>query len=331
MQTWCSSPSSKGLWLLTALLLTGCAATSSHPYYDRFRGQADDADRPGTVPPALVERPDRVEPPTTTAAQPGVAQRFAIVVGISRYRDSRIPPLRYAAADAKAFYDWLVSTGGGRYAPDHVRLMLDGQATAAGIREALFVWAKQAIEEDMLTIYFACHGSPESPDSTENLFLLPYDTDYDHIAATGFPMWDIETAMRRFITARKIVVIADACHAGGVGAGFGDTRRGVGVVEVGLVSSGLQSLSAVGDGVAVLTATGADQMSQESTQWGGGHGVFTHSLLVGLGGEADYNEDGQVTLGEMIPYLSETVRRETRNAQCPEIAGKFDPALTIAH
>jgi hypothetical protein len=48
-----------------------------------------------------------------------------------------------------------------------------------------------------------------------------------------------------------------------------------------------------------------------------------------LNGEADYNKDSKVTLGELIPYLSEQVRRETRNAQLPTIAGKFDPALSI--
>jgi hypothetical protein len=36
-----------------------------------------------------------------------------------------------------------------------------------------------------------------------------------------------------------------------------------------------------------------------------------------------------VTLGELIPYVSEHVRRETSNAQSPEVAGKFDPALTL--
>ena len=52
-------------------------------------------------------------------------------------------------------------------------------------------------------------------------------------------------------------------------------------------------------------------------------------LLKGLGGDADYNRDGRVTLGEIIPYLSEKVRRETGNAQSPTVAGKFDPALSI--
>ena len=181
----------------------------------------------------------------------------------------------------------------------------------------------------MVTIYFAGHGSPESPDSPNNLFLLPYDAVYDNVATTGFPMWDIETALKRFIKAKKVVVIADACHSGGVGQSFDIARRGDRSIQINPINSGLQNLSQIGDGIAVISASDDKQFSQEGQQWGNGHGVFTYYLLRGIHGDADYNRDGHVTLGELIPYLSEKVRRETRNAQSPTVSGKFDPALSI--
>jgi hypothetical protein len=257
------------------------------------------------------------------------AQKWAVVIGITKYKDSRIAGLRYASADARSFHDWLISQQGGGYAPSRVRLLLDSGATAQSIRSALFNWLKQALEEDMVTIYFAGHGSPESPDSPNNLFLLPFDADYDDVATTGFPMWDIETALKRFIKAKRVVVLADACHSGGVGQGFDVARRASRGIEINPISSALQNLSKIGDGVAVISASDEKQFSQESQSWGGGHGVFTYFLLKGLNGDADYNKDGRVTLGELIPYLSEHVRRETRNAQSPTVAGKFDPALSI--
>jgi uncharacterized caspase-like protein len=256
-------------------------------------------------------------------------QKWAVVIGISKYKDSRIAGLRYASVDAHSFYDWLISQQGGGYAPSRVRLLLDSRATTQSIRNALFNWLKQALEEDFVTIYFAGHGSPESPDSTNNLFLLPFDANYDDVATTGFPMWDIETALKRFIKARKVVVIADACHSGGVGQAFDIARRGSRGVEINPISSGLQNLSKVNDGIAVISASDDKQFSQESQSWGGGHGVFTYFLLKGLKGDADYNKDGRVTLGELIPYLSEQVRRETRNTQSPTVSGKFDPAMSI--
>jgi hypothetical protein len=254
---------------------------------------------------------------------------WAVVIGVSNYLDSKIPSLRYASNDANSFYQWLIAPDGGRYASSRVKLLIDKDATGVYMKKALFEWLKQALEEDAVTIYFAGHGSPESPDSPENLFLLPYDAEYDSIATTGFPMWDIETALKRFIRAQKVVVIADACHAAGVGQSFDIARRASRGITVNPISSGLQSLSQVGDGICVISASDAKQLSQESRNWGGGHGVFTYFLLQGLKGEADYNKDGRVTLGELIPYLSEQVRRATKNAQSPTVAGKFDPALSI--
>jgi len=338
-----------------ALMCSGCATAPSHPYYNRFRQQNHDRTvagneaRPTPADVKVATSAPRPTPsaPVTSQYSPRiperiVGQRFAIVIGVSQYADSRIPPLRYAARDAKAFYDWLVSPSGGRYSPNHVRLLLDKEATAASIRKALFVWAKQAIREDMMTIYIACHGSPESPDSPENLFLIPYDTDFANIASTAFPMWDIETALRkRFINAGTVAIIADACHSGGVGAEFLTARRGIGGVTPGLVSSGLADLSEVSSRestqdarkerwVFVLTASGTNELSQESPQWGGGHGVFTYFLLEGLRGAADYNKDGRVTWGELVPFVSEKVRRATRSKQRPVVSGKYDPSVGLA-
>jgi uncharacterized caspase-like protein len=81
--------------------------------------------------------------------------------------------------------------------------------------------------------------------------------------------------------------------------------------------------------VAIFSASADNQYSQEGQEWGGGHGVFTYFLLEGLKGGADFNKDGRVNLGELNLYLSERVRRATKNAQSPIVSGKFDPALGI--
>jgi hypothetical protein len=257
-------------------------------------------------------------------------QHWAVVIGVSRYSDSRIQSLRYATSDAEYFFNWLISSKGGKYAPNNIKLLLDEKATGRNIKDALFNWLRQAIEEDIVIIYFAGHGSPDSPDTPENLYLLPYDTQYDNIAATGFPMWDVETALKRFIKAKRVIVIADACHSGGVGQSFDVSRRSTRGIGVNPISTRLEKLSEIGKGVAVISASGDQQTSQEGNQWGGGHGVFTYYLMEALNGKADYNQDSKVSLGELIPFLSEQVRRATRSAQSPTVSGTFDPALAIA-
>jgi uncharacterized caspase-like protein len=287
---------------------------------------------PVVAAPSTAPRQNGAVPAPTAPPEPTTAastQHWAVVIGVSAYADSRIPALRYAARDAQALHDWLVSPAGGRYAPSRVKLLTDRNATAAAIKEALYTWLRQTIEEDVVVIYFAGHGSPDSPDTPQNLYLLPHDTRYDAIASTGFPMWDVETALKRFIKARRVVVLADACHSGGVGATFDVARRALGDVQPNRISSGLQSLASVGAGIAVISASDDRQLSAESAKFGGGHGVFTHYLLEGLKGKADYNSDSRVTLGELIPFLSEHVRRETLNAQSPTVAGRFDPALSL--
>lgn len=281
--------------------------------------------------PSVQEKVIVSENNLTNETNLNIVKRWAVIIGISGYKDTRITPLRYASADAKAFYNWAVSSNGGKYSPANVKILLDRNATTSNIKNALFVWLKQALEEDIVTIYFAGHGSPESPDLSNNLFLLTHDTQYDNISTTGFPMWDIETALKRYIKAKKVIVIADACHSGGVGEAFDIARRANRSVKVNPISSGIQNLSQTGDGVCVISASNDKQFSQESQKWGGGHGVFTYFLLKGLQGDADYNKNSLVTLGELTSYLSEQVRRETKNAQSPTVAGRYDPSLTIGH
>lgn len=208
-------------------------------------------------------------------------------------------------------------------------MLVDEKATSQAVRAALFDWLGQALEEDTVTIFFSGHGTPAAPGSP-NLFLVTHDTDYGRVAATAFPMWDVETAIKRFIKAGRVVVIADACHAGGVGAGQAAGVGGKAVLaEAARVTAGLQELGEKHDGVAILTSANAKQLSFESREWGGGHGVFTHFLLKGLNGEADTDNDHQVTLGELTTYVSQNVRRATKNEQSPEVTGRFDPSLTI--
>ena len=267
----------------------------------------------------------RLRPPEEVPAR----KHWALVIGISDYRDEHVPDLRFAARDAEEFAAWLVTPSGGRYDEDCVRLLTNEKATAENMRASLFEWLKRPLAEDTVTIFFAGHGTPESPDSMENLFLLTHDSDYAKVASTAFPMWDIETALKRFIVAERVIVLVDACHAAGVGSGFDVSRRNARGLKVKSVNNGLTKLGQFGKGICVLNASTADQLSQEGERWGGGHGVFTYVLLRGLTGEADADKDSIVTVGELAPFLSEEVRRETSSAQCPAVAGQYEPTLTI--
>ena len=56
--------------------------------------------------------------------------KWAIVVGISKFNDSSFD-LKFAANDAHDFYNYLIADG--HFAPDHVALLLDGDATRQNV------------------------------------------------------------------------------------------------------------------------------------------------------------------------------------------------------
>ena len=264
--------------------------------------------------------------PVETLSSEVIGKRWAVVIGISKYQHSGkgIPPLKFALNDATTFMDFLHSSQGGGFNPARTKLLTDEQATTRNIRSALYTFLKQAGKDDLVIIYFAGHGAPE-PGCPDNLYLISYDTDPKDMASTAFPMWDMETALKRYIVAERVVILADACHSGGVGGEAG--LRSVGSNN--MINTYLANLQKTKPGRAIITASEANQLSREGDQWGG-HGVFTYFLLKGLKGEADADGNGVVTISEAFSYVYNKVRRATNSQQHPNVQGKFDRNLPLA-
>ena len=255
-----------------------------------------------------------------------IRKRWAVVIGISEYQHARrgIPPLQFAHRDALALMEFLHSPRGGGFEPAYTRLLINEQATTRNIRSALFTFLKQAGKDDLVLIFFAGHGAPEIG-RPENLYLISYDSDPDDLASTAFPMWDMETALERYIVAERVVVLADACHSAGVGPTAG--LRSVGGNN--LINTYLANLQKTKPGRVTITASEVNEFSQESEIWED-HGVFTHFLLKGLKGAADSDENGVVTISEAFTYVNSKVRRATNSQQHPNIQGRFDPNLPLS-
>jgi uncharacterized caspase-like protein len=265
-----------------------------------------------------------------------VLDTWAVIIGISKYQDSRIPQLRFADADAQALYDWATTKGGEKYRADHIKLLLNENATTVNIRDALTSWAERPLKENRLIIYFACHGTPDSPGST-NLYLVSYDAKFDKIAATAYPMYEVKESIQRFVHAKEVVVIADACHAGGVSESFKDVLTRDPFFENPL-AEGLRGLFPATEAapaeqphdVCVISATDKGQLSREDKKWGGGHGVFTYYLVDGLGGNADKAHNGKILISELTDYVSLKVREDTESKQTPMNAGMWSPNMIMA-
>lgn len=239
-------------------------------------------------------------------------QRWAVVVGISEYANTGIPRLNFADNDAEAIAVFLEKPEGGGFERDHIRLLLNKDATLTNVRDALINFLSQAIDRDLVVIYFAGHGAPD-PARPSNLYLLTHDSDPSVLGTSAFPMWQIQDVLGRYILAKRIVVFSDACHSGGISVDF--ATRGMGVTETNPINQYLADLARSKEGVVVFTASAAGEVSQELPEFR--HGVFTYYLLKGMQGEADLNNDYTVSINELMQYVEEQVKRKTKGTQNP--------------
>jgi formylglycine-generating enzyme required for sulfatase activity len=250
--------------------------------------------------------------------------RWAVIVGISKYQYSNLN-LKYADRDAEDLYQLLLTPKGGGFQPDHIFKLTNEQATTAEINRALRSFLKKPAREDLVLIYFACHGAPD-PDRPSTVYLLTHDTDPNDIAATALPMEDIDRALKGILHSEKVIILADTCHSAAIGGGIG--RRSV---DDSMMNQFLQQMSQSKGGVALLTSAEANEVSFEDPQWGDGHGVFTHYLLEGMRGAADRDDNGIVTVGELFEYVRDQVQRATDYRQHPSIGtNAYDRNMPIA-
>jgi uncharacterized caspase-like protein len=253
-------------------------------------------------------------------------QKWAVIVGTSEYLNRGVPPLRFADKDAEAFANFLQTPEGGAFQPDHMRILLNKNATLAGLQEALIDFLQQAIDKDLVIIYFAGHGLPD-PARPQNLYLLTYDADPARLGTTTFPMWQIEDVLKRYISSKRIIVFSDACHSGGLSVDF--ATRGMDATKSNLINQYLADLSRSKEGIVIFTASAAGEVSQEYPELG--HGVFTYYLLEGMKGLADLNNDYTVTINELMQYVEDQVKRKTKGAQNPmRSQTMYDKDLTIS-
>jgi len=230
-------------------------------------------------------------------------QRYAVVIGVSHYRDTRIQSLEFADRDAEAIRDFLLDPKGGGIAPANLLYLENENATFSNIRSALFEFLTRPGPDDLAIVYFAGHGAAD-PMREDNYYLLGYDTALDSIAGTALPMWDLQASFERTLQA-SVVTLVDACHSG--------------AVRLTLTNISNQRWLTLGYGQnrAIITASDINEFSRESPQWGGGHGVFTYFLLKGLQGGADVSHNHQISVGPLFDFVKNHVVAETGGGQTP--------------
>jgi tetratricopeptide (TPR) repeat protein len=230
--------------------------------------------------------------PAATAGTP-VADKWALVVGISNFKDPSIN-LKYATKDAIDFRNFLINKA--HFQPDHVKLLTDAEATRESIIGQLGdKWlGRLANRDDLVVIYVSSHGSSAQEAANGVNFLVAHDTRKDSLLATGIPMQWLTSIIKDQVHSDRVVMILDVCHGGAAS----DASKGL-VRSNGVDLDGLT----LGKGQAVLCSSLADQLSWESKTYQ--NSVFTRRLIEALSAEGE-----KTTLQTAYKQLRDSVESE---------------------
>ncbi len=240
---------------------------------------------PGQTRGLIVER----RPADVLEKEAGIGERYALLIGISRYANPAIN-LSFAAADAEALQKLLLDPEVGGYKPENVRTLLNEQATRKNVMSSLGSWlAGRVTEKDSVVIFYSGHGALGV---NTDAYWVTYDADVEDLYASALGNKEISGLIAALPASRKLTLI-DSCFSEA-------TAKSFRAVVPGDVFRDFQ-----GRGSVTITASTGQEKSVELN----GHGAFTFHLLDALQGKADANANGVVELDEVWNYLSDRVQK----------------------
>jgi uncharacterized caspase-like protein len=196
-----------------------------------------------------------------------IAKKWALVIGISKYQEPS-KELKYPARDALEFRNYLVNEAG--FPADHVKLLVDADATKSNILEALQDnWLpRKSHPEDSVIIYYSGNACSDS--------LFVHDSKSTSMFSTAIPLGDVSRAIAARLTNRHCLLLFDCT-----------------IDDPGKVAKE--------SGCAVLTGSLNGQGCWESDLYHGSS--FTHHLL-----ETAREYKGQVSTKAAFGYLCQRVQ-----------------------
>jgi uncharacterized caspase-like protein len=246
---------------------------------------------------------------------------YGVFVGVDTYLDGRITPLRFARTDAELFYD-TVKQGIDAQERD-IRLITDENAKKSAIVKTIGEEFSRIVnEDDIVLLYFACHGSPEMAGSIDRVsrYLILHDTEYERIYSTGL---ELETELQRIcfhrLRAKLIVVFIDACFSGRAG---GRTFEGPQIFR-NRQESGTRATVRLrdfepGDGRIILAAADDTEVAREYPTLQ--HGVFTYYLVRALSSTPAVGD--AISISSLYDDVSQQVHQHTDGRQNPVLIGR---------
>jgi hypothetical protein len=238
---------------------------------------------------------------------------LALIVGVDNYERTPARAI-FADSDAKVFADYASEKLG--IPSNRIKTLVNDGADEQGMLLAVKDWLARSVKQGDTDVYvfFAGHGL--ASDDGKQMYLLPYD---------GSPRLLEKTAILReelfddisSSNPRSVTVFLDTCYSG--------TTRGTDVLITSRPIALKVLKQSLPDNFTVLTAAAGDQTAKPLKE--AKHGMFSYFLMKGMEGEADANQDNQITAGELHQYVQSNVVQQSSGSQTPELQGDADRVL----
>lgn len=246
------------------------------------------------------------------------AKTYGLIVGISKYE--KLPQdiwPQFADADAKLFSQHLASARGGAVPADQVTVLTDEEATTAAVRNGFQTLLRQrAGKKDTVFILIAGHGIADN----RGAYIMTYDSDPQDLSTTAIPFSEIQALVDDQLSkVGRVILFADVARAAAIGN-----------LKTATVGTAVEKLGEAPGDMLGIDAARPRETTEAGTQFGGGHGAFTYSVVKGLEGFADHNDDRFVDAGELASYVRESVPKLTNGKEHPRDFGNLAGETRLA-
>jgi hypothetical protein len=194
------------------------------------------------------------------------------------------------------------------YPVEQVDLLTKERANREDILAALDRLAQSTTADSTAIIYFSGHGYQVESPMGEAYYLMPFGYDLNKLHKTAISGTEF-TAKLKAIPAKKLLVLLDCCHAGGLG----DTKNlGYTAVKAPLPPEA-QALFSEGKGRVIIASSTADELSYA----GKPYSAFTLAVIEALAGKGVSRKDGYVRVADLALHAREVVPKRTSDRQHP--------------
>ena len=240
----------------------------------------------------------------------------ALIVGITNYKN--IPLAIYADNDAKMFSDFAYRSLG--VSRDKIKLLINETANFVEIKKTIKRWLQNEIKSGETDVYlfFAGHGLVS--DNQKDLYLLPYDGEPSLLDDTSIKRSELFSIISES-NPKSVTAFLDTCYSG-------LTRENKMLIASARPLKIVAEENAIPININLITAAANNEIANglEAAE----HGMFSYYLMEGLSGNADSDNDKNITLGELYSYLSKKVKDKSSKLgrqQNPQLSGDKDKVL----